>query len=62
MNCKTLLLIIFLGLLLACSAEEEGVLDTQVEALDKAKELEQSIQEAAEEQRKQLEQKTNYRS
>jgi len=34
--------------LLACSAEEEGVLDTQVDALEKAKALEQSIQEAAE--------------
>lgn len=59
MNYKITLLILLLGLLFACSAEEEGVLDTQVEALDKAKELEQSIKDAAEEQRKQLEQQTN---
>ncbi len=59
MNNKAMIIILLFGLLIACSAEEEGVLDTQIEALDKAKELEQSIKDAAEEQRKQLEQQTN---
>ncbi len=59
MNIKNVLLIMLLLFIVACSAEEEGVLDSQIDALDKAKELEQSIQESAEKQRKQLEQQTN---
>lgn len=59
MNTRKILLIMFVLSMVACSNEEEGVLNTQIEALDKAKELEQSIKDAAEEQRKQLEQETN---
>ncbi len=59
MKYKNIMALMLMCLLVACGTEEEGVLDTQVEVLDKAKALEQSIQDAADKQRKELEQQTN---
>lgn len=58
MKFKSIIVIGLVYLLAACSTDDEGVLDTQIDALDKAEELEKSIQDAAQEKLEKLEQQT----